>query len=93
MREMSNMGCVPFAGTSFKYEYQCISQDDEIVAEGEFVLRMNCAIRSPEIQRRGIFGVFDDNRETLSIYRGYNHLKKIKIKVTNMSTNSVRYIE
>lgn len=82
-----------FDGTPFKYEYQCISQSDETVATGEFVLRMHCTIRGSEIVHKGIFGVFDNDRKRLESYRGQNHLKKIKMRVTNMITGSVRTVE
>lgn len=77
-------------GTPFKYEYQCIDQQDNVVSEGEFVIRLTCTIRSPRVRTTGILAIFDDDRETLDSYRGYNHLKKINMKVTNMITKSVR---
>lgn len=82
-----------FAGTPFKYEYQCINKNGETVAEGEFILRQNCTIRSPQIIEKGIFAVFENDRDKLLIYSGYNCLKKIKMKITNLNTNSVRYFE
>lgn len=82
----------PF-GTPFKYEYRCISQKDEVVAEGEFVIRLTCTIRSPRILTSGIFTMMDFDRESLSSYKGDNHLKKVEMKVTNMITKSTRYFD
>lgn len=78
-------------GTPFKYEYQCISQNDENVAEGEFILQLPYTIRSPHIRTEGMFGMMRHAQDKLSNYKGQNHLKKVKMKVTNMITKSVRY--
>lgn len=75
----------------YKYEYECISQNDEVVAAGEFIIELPCTIRSSLIVERGISAVFDNDRERLFWYRGDNHLKDIRIKVTNIYTKSVRY--
>jgi hypothetical protein len=79
--------------TKFKYEYQCINQQDEVVAAGEFYLMLSVySIRSPDVRTKGIFGLAENRRDIFTYYRGQNHLKKVKMKVTNMSTKSVRYI-
>ena len=80
-------------GTPFKCEYRCIDQKDKVVSEGEFIIKLACTIRNPRIRTTCIFAVFDKDQEALSSYKGYNHLKTIKMKVTNMITKSTRYFD
>ena len=77
----------------YKYEYKCISQDDKVVAEGELILELPCTIRSGSIRWKGIMAIFEHDHERLLPYRGVNHLKDIKMRVTNVFTKTSRYFE
>lgn len=80
--------------TKFHYEYECINHQDEVVASGDFYLNLPVYnIRNKEIAPRGYLKLFELRRDIFEIYRGLNHLKKIKLKVTNTCTKSVRFIE
>lgn len=80
--------------TPFKYEYECVNQQDEIVANGEFCLYLPIHnIRNHAVVTRGYFGLFEHERDVFKKYRGSNHCKKIQMKITNMHTKSVRYVE
>ena len=80
-------------GTPFKYEYRCISQENTTIAEGEFILKLACTIKSPRIQTSGIFALMDIEHGRLRHYKGNNHLRKVEMKVTNMFTKSTRYFD
>ena len=77
----------------FRYDYECISQSDELVANGHFILDLPVySIRSPDVKTKGYFGLIDHERELFKKYRGVNHLKTIRMKATNVFTKSVRYL-
>ena len=77
-----------------KYEYECISQSDEVVAKGEFYLNLDSIsnIRNPEIVTQGHFGLMRHEREMCSIYRGANHLKEVRLQATNVLTGTTRVL-
>ena len=80
--------------TKFHYEYECINRQGDVVASGDFYLNLPVYnIRNKEIAPRGYFKLFELRRDIFDVYRGLNCLKKIKLKVTNMNTKSVRFIE
>lgn len=73
-------------------EYRCVSQKDEVVAQGEFTRDIYDyhIITNPNLQKDCIFAVMHHARFALADYKGDNHLKSIQLKVTNVFTGNVR---
>ena len=75
------------------YEYECINQNDVLVAKGDFTLDLAVySIRSPDVETQGFFGLIDHEHELFSIYSGTNHLKKIHLKAINPYTKKSRVL-